>query len=169
MTAVTPNPERGRIVRVAIVLVRAWTVVYTWGLPPADRERRLGEVECDLWESEVDAHPGSMLSLHIMSRLILGVADDLLWRLEHTAARAATSRRLALTVGALAILGYAWAALVITRADPPRPPQAPELAWRYGNGRAPAPPPPPPPPCNPPGIGRAPFSPCTPIGGRQVR
>jgi len=56
-------------------LLRWWTRVYTATLPPAERERRRAEVESDLWESSRD--PAG--SRQILSRLLLGVADDVGW------------------------------------------------------------------------------------------
>jgi hypothetical protein len=56
-------------------LLRWWTRVYTAGMPAAQRERRRAEVESDLWESLRD----SVGSRQILSRLLLGVADDVGW------------------------------------------------------------------------------------------
>jgi hypothetical protein len=56
-------------------LLRWWTRVYTAGLPPTERERRRAEVESDLWESSRDPDG----SRQVLSRLLLGVADDVGW------------------------------------------------------------------------------------------
>jgi hypothetical protein len=56
-------------------LLRLWTRVYTAGMARAERERRRAEIESDLWESLRDAAG----SRQILSRLLLGVADDVGW------------------------------------------------------------------------------------------
>jgi hypothetical protein len=56
-------------------LLRWWTRVYTAAMPAAERERRRAEVEADLWESLRD--PAG--SRQILSRWLLGVADDVGW------------------------------------------------------------------------------------------
>jgi hypothetical protein len=66
---------------VASALARAWTVLYTAGLPRATRDRRRAEIASDLWEQthdEGDSHPG----LSVAARVVLGMPADLLWRSE---------------------------------------------------------------------------------------
>ena len=41
--------------RGAIAAVRAWTTLYTCGLPTGQRDARREEIESDLWESVHDA------------------------------------------------------------------------------------------------------------------
>jgi hypothetical protein len=66
----------------AIATVRAWTRVYTWRLPRALRESRRAEIESDLWESgHDDQSPRS--AMHIVVRLLLGIPDDVEWRIAH--------------------------------------------------------------------------------------
>jgi hypothetical protein len=152
--------------RAAIAIVRAWTWVYTWGLPPADRERRRLEIESDLWESGNDHTAGPSLAAHIVARLLLGIPDDVRWRIEQAELPASRRHAAATALTAAALLTLVAIGAAARRVEPPQPPGAPEIAWRHTRQPAPPPPPPPPPPCNPPGIGRAPFSPCTPIDAR---
>ena len=68
-------------------IVRRWTWLYTLGLPAADRDARLAEIESDIWE-EVDFARGQgksspFINSQICSRLLLGVPMDLSWRLSH--------------------------------------------------------------------------------------
>ena len=70
-------------------LVRNWARVYTFGLPSEIREARRGEIESDLWEHINDAElgrdaPSPFCALHALIRLLAGVPDDLLWRIEQT-------------------------------------------------------------------------------------
>jgi hypothetical protein len=146
--------------RISIEAVRTWTRMYTWRLPQSIRETRRAEIESDLWECQTDEAAGPALPIQIMGRLALGVFDDVRWRVEQGSRDSHVTRRaIALSVGTGAVLVCLWAALAMT-AEPPQLPAAPEVQWR--RTPYPAPPPPPPPPCNPPGIGREPFSPCTP-------
>ena len=68
-------------------LVRNWARVYTSGLPSEIREVRLAEIESDLWEHAHDSElgrdaPSPFCALHALTRLLAGVPDDLLWRIE---------------------------------------------------------------------------------------
>jgi len=148
-----------RSVRMARAAVRLWTAVYTWRLPPVLRDRRRAEIESDLWESGGD---GAASSTEIMGRLLIGMADDVRWRVEQRAATSSQRQALAVALTAAVLLTFAWIGVTARAVDPPHPPDAPDLDWRHRRRPAPAPPPPPPPPCNPPGIGRPAFSPCTP-------
>jgi hypothetical protein len=155
-----------RAARAAIAIVRAWTWLYTWGLPRADRERRRLEIESDLWESGSDEEVRPSLVAPIIARLLLGIPDDVRWRIESTELPPSRRHTVATAVTAAVLLTLVVVGAAALRVDPPQPPEAPEIAWRHRRQPAPTPPPPPPPPCNPPGIGRAPFSPCTPIDAR---
>jgi len=159
MTAVPPRPRPRPTARAASAIVRAWTLIYTWGLPSGDRKRRRTEIESDLWESTHDDSGQRLTTSQVIGRLLLGIVDDLRWRVE-----AAPPRRQAVAamLTAAVLLTLVWAGVAARRVEPPQPPDAPELGWRHKPRKAPAPPPPPPPPCNPPGIGRPAFSPCTP-------
>lgn len=147
--------------RIAVSLVRTWTRVYTTGLPAALRERRIAEIESDLWEHGHDS-PGPVVnSLAIVRRLAAGIPDDLGWRVTCVGFDPHAARWVAATILALAILTSSiWVVLANRNLALPNPPAPPDLINRPAN--YPPPPPPPPPPCNPPGIGRAPVVPCTP-------
>ena len=69
---------------VAACLARAWTHLYTWRLPADLASERSAELESDLWEMRHDADgpQGPRGALAVFARLIEGVADDLVWRLE---------------------------------------------------------------------------------------
>ena len=74
-----------RTLGLAVRLVRLWTRVYTLGMSARVRDARLSEIDCDLWEYQHDAdRPVSPIEIFV--RLLLGIPDDLLWRLEHAAA-----------------------------------------------------------------------------------
>jgi len=94
----------------ATACVRAWTWLYTQGLPGNERTARRNEIASDLWECQCDAAagPGFGSSLHLLVRLLIGIPDDLGWRVEH-ASVAGT-----LTQGGLALSGrVAGAALFV--------------------------------------------------------
>jgi hypothetical protein len=149
------------LLRLSVAAVRLWTRVYTWRMPRSVREARRAEIESDLWECQTDEAAGPALPIQIMGRLALGVLDDVHWRVEHGSRASHVARRtIALSVGTAAVLACVWAGLTLSSAEPPQLPAAPDVRWR--RAPYPPPPPPPPPPCNPPGIGREPFSPCTP-------
>ena len=150
------------MMRAAIALVRAWTFVYTSGLARGDRERRRAEVESDLWESSRDHAAGRTLPFHIAARLLFGIVDDLRWRAEQTRANVPHRQAIAMALCGAAVLVVIWIGVSARSVGAPQPPDAPVPEWRQVHRKAPAPPPPPPPPCNPPGIGRPAFSPCTP-------
>jgi hypothetical protein len=144
----------GLALRGAVAAVRAWTNVYTWGLPVEYREARRDEIESDLWESVHDAASDRRtLALQIAARLVAGIPDDLGWRSEHAPAAAAWRWRVALSVLAVAMFGL-W--LVGERSTSAQLPDLPESLRLSPNGvrmiDAPPPPPPPPPPCAPPGF-----------------
>ena len=147
------------LLRLAVAAVRAWTRAYTFGLPPSVRDARRAEVESDLWECRADA--GTALPLQILGRLLCGVFDDLSWRVEDVSggSRGARTAIVVAMTAALAVVCL-WVAMAVMPVDRPQPPTPPEVRWSRKQFRPP--PPPPPPPCNPPGIGRKPFSPCTP-------
>ena len=100
--------------RLAVWCVRGWTRLYTWGMQPALRENRRAEIESDLWEFQSDAAgdhvPGS--ALHIFLRLLIGIPDDLGWRVEQAAlAGTLTQGSIALgarVAGAVLFVGALW-------------------------------------------------------------
>ncbi len=153
---------RSPLLPTAVGLVRLWTRVYSWRLPEPIRNARRAEIESDLWECQQAGTRTAGLTFQIISRLILGLPDDLGWRFEHDRARfQATRTALALIAGAVTIVTVVWIGLGAQHAKLPPAPAAPALQLRPVE--MPPPPPPPPPPCNPPGIGRPAFSPCTPL------
>src|SRR5215203_1149090 len=77
----------GMSARIAVLLTRWWTRLYTLGLPTEVRAARCDEIESDLWESLHDPqarHP------QILSRLAAGIADDICWRGMHVPDEART-------------------------------------------------------------------------------
>ena len=110
-------------------LVRGWVHVYTAGLQPAVREARREEIEADLWEQTKEAampeRSQSGLSSHVLLRWLLGIPDDVVWRLgqlrkgndseekETAMVDSSTSRMLTFGVGGLALV-FAVAALTWT-------------------------------------------------------
>jgi hypothetical protein len=149
------------LLRLSVTAVRMWARVYTWRMPRSVREARLAEIESDLWECQADEAAGPALAMQIIGRLALGIFDDVRWRVENGSRGSHVARRtIALSIGTAAVLACVWAGLAMSSTQPPELPAAPDIRWR--RTPYPPPPPPPPPPCNPPGIGREPFSPCTP-------
>lgn len=145
--------------RIAVAFVRTWTRVYTIGLPAPLRERRIAEIESDLWEHCHDSADPAGDSLAIFGRLVCGIPDDLGWRVACFGVDAHADRWVLATILAVAVLTSSIWMVTAARTSLPPAPAPPNLLLRVSY---PPPPPPPPPPCNPPGIGRAPFAPCTP-------
>jgi hypothetical protein len=128
-------------------LVRNWTQLYTAGMDSQLRDARRREIESDLWELETDARrcgEGEVaIAIHVLSRLLLGVSDDLTWRAEQAAASARSLRRsmwFAATAGFVGIVAL-WFFVQSGAPSWPPLPASPTLL-----PRASAPPPPPPPP-----------------------
>jgi len=67
-------------------LARKWTRLYTFGLPPQARLRRIQQIESDLWEHWADVRearrPSVLFSLHTVDRALRGAVADLLWRFQ---------------------------------------------------------------------------------------
>jgi hypothetical protein len=151
------------LLRFATRAVLVWTHLYTWRLERSVRQARRAEIESDLWEQRKEAPANLRLALHIVGRLVLGVPDDVRWRVERVSSRRAYARRpVVWTVASAAVLACLWIGIAVGPVDPPKLPAVPDFSWRRVQV-LPPPPPPPPPPCNPPGIGRPAFSPCTPL------
>jgi len=111
----------------AAAAVRLWTRLYTSGLPVAVRTARRAEIESDLWEfvHDPDCDDGWHRSVHILLRLMRGVADDLRWRL--TLDRmTATAVRVGAALTAALLVFIAWWVLDLMRTRvlplPPDPP-----------------------------------------------
>ena len=79
-----------RTLGLAMRLVRFWTRVYTLGMSARVRDARLSEIDCDLWEYQHDADRPAR-PIEMLLRLLLGMPDDLLWRLEQAADGSAPS------------------------------------------------------------------------------
>ena len=153
--------EHSSLVRFSIGAVRAWARLYTMGMLVHERDGRLAELESDLWECRHDATNDPLDGLTIIVRLIRGVPDDLRWRAEHMIHLSRSAAwAIASALGFAIVVKSVWIGLATRAINMPPAPAPPDLVMRTAN--YPPPPPPPPPPCNPPGIGRAPFSPCTP-------
>ncbi len=150
----TPPPSS--IVSLASGVVRAWTRLYTWRMPPDQRERRRAEIESDLWESQQDAAHSThaahvMLATQLLLRLLKGMPQDLLWRAEQVNAihtRRGRAVFLSATAGIVAALVFT-ALWLIPLLMPPTLPQPRHAALPFIR-TLPPPPPPPPPPCRPP-------------------
>ncbi len=67
-------------------LALGWVSVYTLGLPRELREGRRGEIDSDLWEQQWLASrrgdPAFGTAVVVLSRAVLGIFDDLMWRLQ---------------------------------------------------------------------------------------
>ena len=123
-----------RALLLAVRLVRVWTRAYTLGMPADVRDARLSDIECDLWECQHDVDRPAR-ALEILARLLLGMPDDLLWRLEHAAAAegAATMAPPRRTIAASAFsCSFALHVLALAGAiwfDSLPPDRAPAPAW----------------------------------------
>lgn len=103
----------------AAALTRLWVRAYTSGMPPDLRELRRAEIEADLWEHRHDAlregWSPMALPLEIVLRALLGIPDDVGWRLESMRARRSTApsgRRDTMAVSSRQTRGLALCALV---------------------------------------------------------
>ena len=137
------------LVRLASVMVRAWTRAYTWGMPALSRDVRRAQIESDLWEWQHDPDGASSprAVAHVLLRLLLGMPDDLFWRMTRvTDPRTAALRTAATVLLFLVVWAYVqWLA--------PQPlPQPPASPMQFVSDRPTIPPPPPPPPPRPPNL-----------------
>ena len=134
----------------AAALVRAWTFVYTWGLPAGERQARRDEIASDLWDCRHGDPAARSTALTMLGRLLRGVPDDLSWRWE-----CAPTQSLVFACGA-AILGtaaIAILALIVWAGSAQMMPRPMPLEGWTRFDRPPGPPPPPPPPPCPPSAG----------------
>lgn len=146
--------------RIASAAVRAWTQLYTCGLPKEARDARRDEIESDLWESMHDRDgQRAGLASHIWMRLVGGVFDDVRWRAEQITDAGANVWRVGITFAVVTLIVLWMIAEAILPAGYPQPPSPPRLALRPVLMRQP--PPPPPPPCRPAGFEQDPGAPCT--------
>ncbi len=98
-----------------IAPTRAWTALYTRGLPADVRGERREEIDCDLWEhqrlADLEREPATSTAAAILLRLIMGVPADIFWRLE--AGANARSGRGTQMSESLTMRGFFWAALAV--------------------------------------------------------
>ncbi|MEO5885503.1 MAG: hypothetical protein ABIQ58_08325 [Candidatus Limnocylindrales bacterium] len=139
----TPSP--------ATTFVRGWVALYTRGLTPEARHARRTEIEGDLWSHAQDAFERgrgpTSLEVDMITRLILGMPDDIEWRRAHrgvagplqtkeTMMREPRSHHVLTVIGAvLAAIGLAFAVLslvVIQRNTS----DAPSDVWAASAGAA---------------------------------
>ena len=139
---------------VAAALVRAWAWIYTSGTPGFVREGRRQEIESDLWEQQRDLAGESdvRVAAHLVIRLLAGIADDLLWRLEHRGEmNPLRAGAIAAVAVATVLFGGMWAYTTAQLLNEEPPPIAPLMSFVAGPPPPlPPPPPPPPPPSLPP-------------------
>ena len=138
------------MVPLASALVRAWTRLYTWGLPAVARDRRCAEIASDLWEFSRDLGDEGVgptaAALRIVRRLLLGIPDDLTWRIDEGGAMSQVRTSIWLLVAAL-VVALLWPVIDVMRAQRlPIPPTPPGWSFRAGPPTRLPPPPPPPAP-----------------------
>jgi hypothetical protein len=124
-------------------IVRAWTLLYTWRLPALARDTRRAEIDSDLWEYIHDRERNRSVApaLHVLTRFIAGIPDDVSWRASHVIV-GPTPMRAAISVGTAAVVATAlWVYAVTAPVDLPAPVPLIKEVHVY-----PPPPPPPPPP-----------------------
>lgn len=113
---------------VATALVRWWTRFYTGRMEEAQREARRTEIASDLWESVRDAERTGQrpagAAAHMLVRLLVGVPDDLLWRVEHLGRPTPVIRQSAwATAAAALVLAAMWMLSALERPAMPPVPQ----------------------------------------------
>ena len=126
---------------VAIEMARWWTRVYTIGTPGRFAEARRAEIEADLWEFERDIQHTAHGAASAWARLMLGVPDDLTWRLEQGVTAWAVWWSGPVILGV--IVSIFWLVSNTQARALPLPPVPPPFAEE--RPRLPPPPPPPPP------------------------
>lgn len=92
-------------------LCRGWVRAYTAGLPAEERERRIAEIESDVWEQTAEPAPGlvgaARRSAHVVLRMLLGIPADLSWSTEVASRRVAGRRARRWALARSALLGAA--------------------------------------------------------------
>jgi len=67
-------------------MARSWVVLYTLRLPQEIRASRRSEIDSDLWEQQWLASrrgdPVFGTAIEVLFRMLLGILDDFMWRLE---------------------------------------------------------------------------------------
>lgn len=69
------------LLRLCVLATKAWTSLYTAGLPDEFGAFRREQIASDLWEQTHDAAAGKAVALSILGRLIRSVPADVSWRL----------------------------------------------------------------------------------------
>jgi uncharacterized protein (TIGR03435 family) len=102
--------------------VRVWTWLYTYGLPYDERVRRCKEIESDLWEFEADrrATQPAVSAIHLLLRLVLGIPDDIGWRVRQASVSGTRTDRTVVLAGRAAGAAVFLCALWIIDADSAR-------------------------------------------------
>jgi hypothetical protein len=138
------------MLRFVLGLVRFWTALYTSGMPDALREARRAEIESDLWESQHDRRPASDLrvGVQMLLRLVCGLPDDLLWRVELMDLRLKRRRTRiwVMATGGVLLWAALWVGTALAPATLPEPPNVMIFVAAAPPPPVPPPPPPPPPP-----------------------
>jgi hypothetical protein len=133
------------MLRLAIALVRAWTWLFTVGMPDTVCEWRRAEIQCDLWEHSHDHRP---TAAQVTWRLMRGIPADILWRVEEEAMQSGKMIVVAASLGVAIGAGAMWLYEAMRLDFLPTPPPVrmevggSEQSWPV----IPPPPPPPPPP-----------------------
>jgi hypothetical protein len=100
---------------IAARCVRAWTSLYTYGLPAGDRSDRRREIDSDITEFQRDVgDAGAGAALHLLWRLVTGMTADVLWRIEVMSLM--TLKALAAVALAICVLG-AYMFYTVAKAD----------------------------------------------------
>ncbi len=97
------SEREGRTEPFVFALARAWVRLYTAGIPADERVGRRAEVESDLWEQQLEDKGGS-LTLHVLQRIVLGMAADLSWRFE----QAPPLRQAGMAISSHSAVGLSW-------------------------------------------------------------
>jgi hypothetical protein len=131
----------------ACAAVRLWTRAYTYAMPARPRDERRAEIESDLWEWQHDPEraAGAFGAAQVFQRLLLGMPDDLVWRMAHV-----TNRKVAVLRTFVTVLMFAVVWAYVQWLSPSTLPQPPSpRAFVVGDRPLLPPPPPPPPPPSP--------------------
>ncbi len=107
----------------ALAVVRGWTRAYTAGLPPTLRDARRAEIESDLWEfheaTRRSGYTPSMIAVHMLARLVLGVVQDIAWRAEQVSFPHRIVQDALWAAAVLSIASIWWLASTLQALDPP--------------------------------------------------
>lgn len=128
------------VLRAVVAIVRAWTKLYTLGLPSSEQSRRREAIDSDIWEflHDLECANDRQPARHILGRAIRGVPDDLRWRVAHTETSSAKAAALLIAVMLLVAMRFistgislppvpsAQAPVILTLDVPPPPPPPPE-------------------------------------------